>query len=146
MIARTLRQHDWFVTPTDSQNLLAIDLTQSHPEIRLPPPRPSIVERLRSHGILPAGFESIGEETLERVEQLFITWHALDDDRARRVALGTLFGAEAHVREVLLAVVPIYFDPFYFDARTPTQDLVELALVAHRKWRTWREWLARSRH
>ncbi len=146
MIAPALCQHVWFVTPTDSQKLLAIDLTQSHPEIRLPPPRPSVVERLRSQGILPAGFEAIPEETLVLVEQLFITWHELDDDRARRLALGTLFGAEAHVRAVLLAVVPIYFDPFYFDARTPTRDLVELALVAHRKWRTWREWLARSRH
>jgi hypothetical protein len=91
-----------------------------------------------------AGHETIPEETLGLVEQLFVTWRALDDDRARRLVLRTLFGTEAHVRAVLLAVVPIYFDPFYFDARTSTHDLVELALVAHRKWRTWREWLARS--
>ena len=133
------------MSPSQSQELQAIDLTQSHPDIRVPPPRPSVVERLKSQGILPAGHERMSEETLQDVEQLFITWHELDDDRARRLALTTLFGSETTIRAVLLALVPIYFDPFYFDDKTPTHDLVELALVAHRKWRTWREWLARKR-
>ena len=102
---------------------MEIDLTQSHPEGRLPQwPTPSILE--------------------QRIEQLFITWNELDDDRARKLALRTLIGSEAELRSVLLALVPLYFDPFYFDEKTPTHDLVEIALVAHRKWRTWR---ARSR-
>ena len=112
-----------------------IDLTQSQPEIGAPPARPSVVERLRSQGILPAGHESIPPDVLVLVEQLFVTWHELDNDRARRLALHTLIGTEHELRAVLLAIVPLYFDPFYFDQQTPTRDLIELGLVAHKKWR-----------
>jgi hypothetical protein len=132
------------VSPTESQKVAAIDLTQSYPDDERLPPRssPSIVERLRTYGILPKGHERIPPKTLQLVEHLFIAWHELDDDQARRLALRTLIGTEAERRAVLLAIVPLYFDPFYFDEKTPTPDLVELVLIAHRKWRAR---LARTR-
>jgi hypothetical protein len=132
------------VSSTDSQRIAAIDLTQSYPDDERLPPRssPSVVERLRARGILPKGHERIPPNTLQLVEHLFVAWHELDDDRARRLALRTLIGTEAERRAALLAIVPLYFDPFYFDDRTPTPDLVELALIAHRKWRAW---LSRTR-
>ena len=130
------------VSAIDSQSIAAIDLTQSHPEIHLPQRSPSIIERLHSYGILPLGHERIPPDVLLRIEQVFVTWHELDDDRARRLALHTLIGTEVELRATLLAIAPLYFDPFYFDDKTPTHDLIELALVAHRKWRNW---LARSR-
>ena len=37
----------------------------------------------------------------------------------------------------MLAIVPLYYDVMFFDERTPTRDLVEIALVAHAKWRRW---------
>jgi hypothetical protein len=133
------------VTPTESQQLRAIDLTQSQPEIRVPPARPSVVERLRSQGILPAGHESIAPAVLVLVEQIFVTWYELDNDRTRKLALHTLIGTEWELRATLLAIVPLYFDPYYFDHETPTSDLVELALVAHKKWRMALEIAQRAR-
>ena len=128
----------------ESQEIAAIDLTQSHPDDRLPAYRasPSIIERLRTYGILPAGHERIRPDVLVLVEHVFIAWNELDDDRARKLALRTLIRTEVELRAVLLAIVPLFFDPFYFDDKTPTRDLVELALIAHKKWRAQ---LARTR-
>lgn len=133
------------MTPSESQRHPAIDLTQSHPDIRVPPARPSVVERLRTQGILPRGYESIPPDVLVLVEQIFITWYELDSDRTRRLALHTLIGTEHELRAVFLAIVPLYFDPFYFDQKTPTRDLIELGLVAHKKWRTALELARRAR-
>jgi len=36
-----------------------------------------------------------------------------------------------------LSIVPLYYDTMFFDEKTPTRDLVEIALVAHARWRRW---------
>ena len=122
---------------TESQELEAIDLVQSEPGLRLAAPTPTVIERLHAYGILPPGHEKMSEATLVLVEQIFVTWYELADDDSRRRALRYLIGTEQELRATLLAVIPLYFDPLYFDELTPTRDLVELVLVAHRKWRAW---------
>ncbi len=102
-----------------------------------PPPTPSLVERLHAYGILPPGHEHIREDVLVLVEQVFVTWYELADDESRRRALRYLIGNETELRLTLLAIVPLYFDPLYFDERTPTRELIEIVLIAHRKWRAW---------
>jgi hypothetical protein len=121
----------------ESEDLSQFDLVESQPEPRLPAPTPSLAMRLHAYGILPPGHEKIREDVLVLVEQIFVTWYELRDDDSRRRALRYLIGSERELRETLLAVVPLYFDPLYFDERTPTRELVEIVLVAHRKWRTW---------
>jgi len=123
----------------EDQQFDDFDLVESQPGEHLAPPAPtpSLVERLHAYGILPPGHENIREETLVLVEQIFVTWYELGDDDSRRRALRYLIGTEAELRTTLFAIVPLYFDPLYFDERTPTRDLVELVLVAHRKWRAW---------
>ena len=76
-------------------------------------------------------------QTLELIEQLFVTWFELADDGSRRAALSYVFATEAEERAALLAIVPLYYDEMFFDELTPTRDLVELALLAHAKWRFW---------
>ncbi len=101
------------------------------------PSRDAIVERLEAYRILPPSHTLLSEHTLEQVEQLFVTWFELKDDGSRRSAISYLFGNESEVRTALLAIVPLYYDSMFFDERTPTRDLVEIALVAHAKWRRW---------
>jgi hypothetical protein len=101
------------------------------------PSRAAIVERLEAYRILPPSHTLLGEHTLEQIEQLFVTWFELQDDASRRSAISYLFAGESEVRTALLAIVPLYYDSMFFDERTPTRDLVEIALVAHAKWRRW---------
>jgi len=93
--------------------------------------------RLEAYGILPPSHEVLSQQTLEQVEQLFMTWYELEDDGSRRAAVSYVFATEADVRRALLAIVPLYYDTMFFDDRTPTHELVEIALVAHAKWRRW---------
>ncbi len=99
-------------------------------------PSPSVADRLEAYGILPPG-GTCDERVLALIEQLFVTWYEMDDDASRRAAVPYLFATERDLRAVLLAVVPLYYDSLFFDERTPTRDLVEITLVAHRKWRRW---------
>ncbi len=127
---------------TESRAFDADDaLVHSEPSERITasphPPTPSLVERLHTYGILPPGHERIREDILVLVEQVFVTWYELTDDESRRRALRYLIGNETELRLTLLAIVPLYFDPLYFDERTPTRELIEIVLVAHRKWRAW---------
>jgi hypothetical protein len=96
-----------------------------------------IVERLEKYAILPPMHTRLSERTLEQIEQLFVTWYELGDDGSRRAALSYVFGTDAEARAALLAIVPLYYDSLFFDELTPTRDLVEIALVAHARWRRW---------
>jgi hypothetical protein len=98
---------------------------------------PAVVERLRNYQILPPHHAKLSESVLSRVEELFACWYGLKKDEERKAMLPDLFGTEAEIREVLLAVVPIYFDSLFFDEKTPTRDLVDLVLIGHGKWRRW---------
>ena len=96
-----------------------------------------IRERLDAYSILPPNHEILSVRTLEQIDQLFTTWYELSDDGSRRAALSYVFPTESEVRSALLSIVPLYYDTLFFDDRTPTKDLVEIALVAHAKWRRW---------
>lgn len=109
-------------------------LTQEEPSS---PFTPSVVDRLAAYSILPPGHESMDARVLALVEQLFFTWYELGDDTSRRAAIPYLFPTDAELRQTLLALVPLYFDASFFDDKTPTRDLVAVALVAHAKWRRW---------
>jgi hypothetical protein len=98
---------------------------------------PSILDRLAAYSILPPGHETMQERELGLIEQLFITWYEMTDDESRRASIPYLFGTQDEVRRTLLAIVPLYFDPLFFDEHTPTRELVTLALAAHTKWRAW---------
>lgn len=123
--------------PVDSSHALALDPDDLEEIPELPAASPSIVERLGSYGILPPDHRRLSAQVLARVEQLFVTWYELADDDARRAALHYLLTTEADVRSVLLAIAPIYYDRMFFDEKTPTKSLVDLALIAHAKWRRW---------
>lgn len=99
--------------------------------------RTSLLQRLAQYRILPPAADRLPTATLERIEQLFTTWFELGDDASRRAAISYVFATEADVRVALLAIVPLYYDDLFFDEQTPTRDLVEIALVAHAKWRRW---------
>jgi len=99
--------------------------------------RAALVQRLEQYRILPPSHDGLPTGTLERIEQLFTTWFDLADDGSRRAALGYVCTSEEDLRATLLASVPMYYDALFFDERTPTRDLVEIALVAHAKWRRW---------
>ncbi len=100
-------------------------------------PRTAVLQRLEQYRILPPAHDRLPTQTLELIEQLFVTWFELSDDASRRAAISYLFATEADVRAALLAIVPLHYDSMFFDERTPTRDLVELALMAHAKWRRW---------
>lgn len=94
-----------------------------------------IAHRLEAYGILPSNHRSLPDRVLAGVEEIFFKWYELADDDARREAIATLFPNEREMRRALLAIVPLYHDPRFFDDATPTSSLVEVALVAHAKWR-----------
>lgn len=96
-----------------------------------------IRERLDAYRILPPNHSLLSVHTLQQIEQLFTTWYELSDDSSRRAALSYVFGTDSEVRTALLSIVPLYYDTLFFDDRTPTRELVEIALVAHAKWRRW---------
>ena len=100
-------------------------------------PRTAVLERLEQYRILPPGHDRLPTHTLEQIEQLFTTWYELADDESRRTAVAYVFAEERELRAALLALVPLYYDTLFFDERTPTRDLLEIALVAHAKWRRW---------
>ena len=124
---------------TDSLQALPLDPDDLENVIELPVASPSVVERLRAYGILPPDYARLSGHVLARVEQLFVTWYELADDDARRAALRYVLASEADVRRVLLAIAPIYHDRMFFDEETPTKSLIEIALIAHAKWRRWLE-------
>lgn len=97
--------------------------------------RAGIVERLTAYSILPPHADTLSDDVLDGVEQVFVTCAELVDDDSRRRALQMIFGNEREKRAALLAIVPIFYDALFFDERTPTRDLVELTLIAHAKWR-----------
>ena len=99
--------------------------------------RSAVLDRLEQYRILPPNHDRLPANALEQIEQLFVTWYELEDDASRRSSMSYLFATEQEVRAALLAIVPLYYDPLFFDERTPTRDLVEIALVAHAKWRRW---------
>ncbi len=113
------------------------DLSSDHLDDVAPLPRTALLQRLEEYRILPPAHDRMPTQTLELIEQLFVTWFELADDASRRAALTYLFATEADVRAALLAIVPLYYDAMFFDEFTPTRDLVELALLAHAKWRHW---------
>jgi hypothetical protein len=100
-------------------------------------PRAALVQRLDQYRILPPTHDRLPTRALEQVEQLFTTWFELSDDGSRRAALSYIFATENELRVALLAIVPLYYDTLFFDEHTPTRDLLEIALVAHAKWRRW---------
>jgi hypothetical protein len=102
-----------------------------------PPPRSAVLERLEQYRILPPAHDRLPTHTLELIEQLFVTWFELSDDASRRAAVSYVFATEAELRAAVLAIVPLHYDSLFFDEHTPTRDLVELALLAHAKWRAW---------
>jgi galactose-1-phosphate uridylyltransferase len=99
--------------------------------------RSAVLDRLEQYRILPPNHDRLPTNTLEQIEQLFVTWYELSDDASRRAALSYVLPTENETRAALLAIVPLYYDVMFFDERTPTRDLVEIALVAHAKWRRW---------
>jgi len=99
--------------------------------------RASILQRLEAYRILPPAHDRLDDRVLELVEQLFVTWFELGDDGSRRAAVSYLFASECDLRATILAIVPLYYDALFFDDFTPTRDLIEIALVAHAKWRRW---------
>ena len=99
--------------------------------------RSAVVDRLEQYRILPPNHDRLPTNALEQIEQLFVTWYELGDDGSRRAALSYVFSTENEIRAALLSIVPLYYDTMFFDERTPTRDLVEIALVAHAKWRRW---------
>lgn len=121
-------------TQEEQFNLASERLNEDPPQAAS---RSAVVERLEAYRILPPSHTLLTESTLEQIEQLFVTWFELQDDGSRRSAISYLFGNESEVRTALLAIVPLYYDSMFFDERTPTRDLVEIALVAHAKWRRW---------
>jgi 3',5'-cyclic AMP phosphodiesterase CpdA len=99
--------------------------------------RSAVLERLEQYRILPPNHDRLPMNALEQIEQLFVTWYELEDDASRRAALSYVFATENETRAALLSIVPLYYDTMFFDDKTPTRDLVEIALVAHTKWRRW---------
>jgi hypothetical protein len=97
--------------------------------------REGVIQRLHAYSILPPHAARLSDAVLDGVEQVFVTCAELVDDDSRRRALPLLFNGERALREVLLAIVPLFYDELFFDERTPTRDLVELTLIAHAKWR-----------
>jgi len=97
--------------------------------------RQAMEGRLAAYGILPRNHALLSEVHLDRIEQLFVMWLELVDDVSRRRALGMLFASDIELREAVLPIVPLFFDALFFDDRTPTRDLVDLVLHAHRNWR-----------
>ena len=97
--------------------------------------RQAMENRLAAYGLLPRNHTTLSEAQLDRIEQLFVVWLELLDDVSRRRALGMLFASDIELREAVLPVVPLFFDALFFDERTPTRDLVDLVLHAHRNWR-----------
>lgn len=97
--------------------------------------RQAMENRLAAYGLLPRNHATLSEAQLDRIEQLFVVWLELVDDTSRRRALGMLFASDVELREAVFPVVPLFFDALFFDERTPTRDLVDLALHAHRNWR-----------
>jgi len=116
---------------------LSLDPDDLEDVAELPAASPSVVERLRSYGILPPDHARLSGHVLARVEQLFVSWFDLADDESRRAVLTHLLVTEADVRNVLLAIASVYYDRMFFDDETPTETLVDLALIAHGKWRRW---------
>ncbi len=110
---------------------------QSTPTPCLPTITPSIIDRLEAYSILPPNHAKLEERVLGLVEQLFITWYEMSDDESRRAAIPYLFGTDDDLRQAMLAIVPLYFDPLFFDEQIPTPELITLALTAHAKWRGW---------
>ena len=118
-----------------SRNRMVTELSRKDP-----PPAPlrsAVVDRLEQYRILPPNHDRLPTNALDQIEQLFVTWYELGDDASRRAALSYVFASENEIRAALLAIVPLYYDTMFFDERTPTRDLVEIALVAHAKWRRW---------
>ena len=99
--------------------------------------RTAVLDRLEQYRILPPNHDRLPTNALEQIEHLFATWYDLADDASRRAAVSYVFPGENETRAALLALVPLYYDTMFFDERTPTRDLVEIALVAHAKWRRW---------
>ena len=99
--------------------------------------RSAVLARLEQYRILPPNHDRLPTNALEQIEQLFVTWYELGDDGSRRSSLSYLFATENETRAALLSIVPLYYDTMFFDEKTPTRDLVEIALVAHAKWRRW---------
>jgi len=99
--------------------------------------RSAVLDRLEQYRILPPNHNRLPTNALEQIEQLFVTWYELSDDGSRRAALSYVFATENETRAALLSIVPLYYDTMFFDEQTPTRDLVEIALVAHAKWRRW---------
>lgn len=97
----------------------------------------SVADRLAAYAILPPHHDALDDRTLAMVEELFITWFEMTDDESRRATIPYLFKGDEEARRTLLAIVPLYFDPLFFDDLTPTRELITLALATHRKWRTW---------
>ena len=118
-------------------DLASDELEEAPPSVPAPAPRNSVIQRLGQYNILPPTHDRLPTNTLEHIEQLFSTWYELSDDVSRRAAVSYVFASEADLRAALLAIVPIYYDTLFFDESTPTRDLVEIALVAHAKWRRW---------
>lgn len=100
-------------------------------------PRTAVLQRLEAYRILPPAHDRLPLRVLEHIDQLFATWFELADDASRRAAVSYVFATDADVRAALLAIVPLYYDAMFFDEHTPTRDLIEVALVAHAKWRRW---------
>lgn len=113
------------------------DSQENTPTFDLPATTPSVVDRLEAYGLLPPSHRDIPERALVLLEQLFVTWYELGNDPSRRAALPYLFATDDDLRATLLAVVPLYHDPLFFDELTPTRELTEIALLAHAKWRAW---------
>ena len=116
------------------------DLSSEHLDDDAEPtalPRTAVLQRLEQYRILPPNHDRLPTHLLEQIEQLFVTWFELGDDGSRRAAVSYVFASEAELRAALLALVPLYYDALFFDERTPTRDLLEIALVAHAKWRRW---------
>ena len=126
--------HDQQSFDLASENLDEVDTFGApNPEAR----RTAILGRLEAYRILPPNHGHLPVIVLELIEQLFVTWFELHDDGSRRAAVSYVFSTEAEVRATLLAIVPLYYDTMFFDEWTPTKELVEIALVAHAKWRRW---------
>ncbi len=123
----------------DNFQALTLDPDEIEQLAELPTPSPSVVERLRVYGILPLHHQKMPERRLALLEQLFVTWYELPDNEARRASVDYIFRTELEAREVLLAIVPMYHDHSFFDEKTPTNSLIEIALIAHAKWRGWLE-------
>lgn len=124
------------IQPTDF-DLSSEELEDAPQDLTPADARTDLVTRLEQYHILPPSHDRLPTRALEQIEHLFVTWFELHDDDSRRAALSYLFPTEHDLRATLFSIVPLYYDALFFDERTPTRDLVEIALVAHTKWRRW---------